>query len=144
MQDYSGNILAPTWQSWGLFKINTTCVLQISQSTIAHVQLHMYNCMAWHVDNLKIGHKEEQVVRNVIEQLEKEYGKLTDTAGDTYTYCNMNFIKDSKVIVDMKDYLKEAIAEFKIDYRKSINSPAAIYLFEVNNNQSKLDNKRKK
>ena len=104
----------------------------------------MFNCMAWHVDNLKTSHEEEQIVRNVIERLEKEYGKITVTTGYTHTYYNINFIKDSKVIVDMKDYLKEAIAGFKIDYRKSVNSPATIYFFEVNNNQSKLDDKRKK
>ena len=62
---------------------------------------------------------------------------MTVTTGDIHTYCGMNFIfKDSEVTIDMRDYLKEAIDEFKIDYKKTVNSPAAAYLFEVNENET--------
>ena len=46
----------------------------------------------WHVDDLKISHKKENVVRDIIKELEKEYGKMSITTGDTHTYCGMDLI----------------------------------------------------
>ena len=38
----------------------------------------------------------------------------------------------------MKEYLLEAIDEFKINYSKKASTPAAIHLFEVNDNKPML------
>ena len=113
---------------------------------VANKTINNNTCtIAWHVDDLKISHKEEKVVRDIIKQLEDEYGKMTVVTGDEHTNCGMNFVfRDSSVIINMKDYLKEAIEEFEIDYKKTVNSPAATYLFEVNENQTQLDDERKK
>ena len=48
--------------------------------------------VAWHVNDLKISHKDEKVVLQIIKLLESEYGTMTVTTGDAHTYCGMDFI----------------------------------------------------
>ena len=54
----------------------------------------------------------------------------------------LKFDEDT-VTIDMRDYLREVIAEFDIDYTKKVNTPAATYLFEVDDNKPKLDKEKK-
>ena len=101
--------------------------------------------IAWHVDDLKISHVDEAVVRQVITDLEGEYGKMTVTTGKVHTYCGMDLIfDDGELRVDMKDYLRDTIAEFPEDCSKTVTTPAAVYLFEVNEEQTKLDDEQRK
>ena len=66
--------LSTTLKSWG-FEINTYdwCVAN-----------KMINCkqitIAWHVDDLKISHVDPEVVTEIIEKLDRKYGK--DTRGN--------------------------------------------------------------
>ena len=101
--------------------------------------------VAWHVDDLKISHKSKTVVHDVINKLEEAYVKITINTGDEHTYCGMNLIyeQDGSVIIDMIDYLHETIAEFREDCSRAVNSPAAVHLFETNEQQKKLDLERK-
>ena len=101
--------------------------------------------VAWHVDDLKISHSDEKVVRQIIQQLEKEYGTMTVTTGKVHTYCGMDLIfDDGELKVDMRDYLRDTIAEFPEDCSKPVTTPAAVYLFEVTEDQTKLDEQKRK
>ena len=44
----------------------------------------------WHVDNLKISHKDPQEVTNMIAYLEFIYGDMTINGGRTRTYLGMD------------------------------------------------------
>ena len=95
--------------------------------------------VAWHVDDLKISHKNESVIRSVIEQLEGEYGKMSVTTGSVHHYCGMTLIFENKSLkIDMKEYLRDTVNEFPEDCTKP-TTPAATHLFEVNPDQDKLD-----
>ena len=66
--------------------------------------------VAWHVDDLKISHKSQEVVKEIIEQLEIEYGKMTVTTGNVHNYCGMTLIfEDESVKINMQEYLKDTI-----------------------------------
>ena len=69
---------------------------------------------------------------------------MSVTTGQVHNYCGMTLIFDNNSVkVDMKEYLKNTINEFPEDCSKTVTTPAAIHLFEVNNNQTKLDKKMK-
>ena len=100
--------------------------------------------VAWHVDDLKISHKNPKIVSKIIHELEEEYGKMTVTTGDVHTYCRMTLIfKNGTVTIDMRDYLLKAIAELDEDCTKKVNTPAAMHLFEVDEKKPKLDKNKK-
>ena len=113
---------------------------------VANKMIDGHQCtIAWHVDDLKISHKSDAVVQKVIKQLEDEYGKMTVTTGKIHTYCGMDLIFENKSLqVDMREYLKDVVSEFPEDCSKAVTTPAAVYLFEVDESQTKLDNERKK
>ena len=99
---------------------------------------------AWHVDDLKISHKSEKVVMDIINQLEDEYGKMSVTTEAIHNYCGMTLIFENKSVnVDMSEYLKDTVNEFPEDCNKIVTTPAAVNLFEINEKQEKLDNEKK-
>ena len=112
---------------------------------VANKQINGKTCtIAWHVDDLKISHEEKEVVSQTIKDLEKEYGKMSVTTGDVHTYCGMTLrFTNQTVIIDMKEYLLEAISEFDIDYSKKATTPAATYLFDIDDDKPKLDEDKK-
>ena len=65
--------------------------------------------VTWHVDDLMISHKKENVVRDIIKELEKEYGNMSVTTGNTHMYCGMDliFLKD-EVEIDMRNGLRSS------------------------------------
>ena len=83
--------MSKTLISWG-FKINpyNWCV---ANKTINSEQM----TIVWHVDNMKISHKDSQVVTNIIKKLDERYGKtasgqsvpLTVTRGKIHEYLGM-------------------------------------------------------
>ena len=66
----------------------------------------------WHVDDLKISHVSTNVVSDIIEMLQKEYGKvgtLSVTRGKVHEYIGMtlDFSDAGKIIVDMEKYANQ-------------------------------------
>ena len=101
--------------------------------------------ITWHVDDLEISHTNKDTVSKIIDKLEGQYGKMIVNIGNEYTYFGMNLINntDSSVTVDMANYFEEAINEFGKDCNRKINNSVAIHLFEMTDNQVKLDNDKK-
>ena len=52
--------------------------------------------------------------------------------------------KNKSVVVNMKEYLKEAMEELDIEYGRKVTMPAANHLFDVNEHQVKLGEDQKK
>ena len=72
---------------------------------------------SWHVDDLKISHKDSVVVNEVIASLSDEYGKveeMTVRRGKIHDYLGMtlDFSEEGKFIVNMKEYITEIPSEF--------------------------------
>ena len=45
--------------------------------------------IVWYVDDAKVSHSEETVVRSVISDIEKHFGKMEATYGNTHDYLGM-------------------------------------------------------
>jgi hypothetical protein len=91
------------------FKMNPydTCV---ANKTIEGKQC----TIVWYVDDTKISHVDNKVVSYVINKIEERFGEMTVTRGKEHLFLGMNidFHKDGTATIKMKDYIKEAIADF--------------------------------
>ena len=68
--------------------------------------------VTWHVDDLKISHKDEKEVTEFIKDLGEIYGnKLTVTRGKVHSYLGMHFAftKNGTVQVGMIPYSKKPL-----------------------------------
>eukprot|EP00957_Ditylum_brightwellii_P174168 13260128-Ditylum_brightwellii.AAC.1 len=72
----------------------------------------------------------------MLKWLELKYGKLRTTQGKVHEYLGMtlDFSKKGKVRVGMTDYIKEIIEDFPEAVNTSVTTPAAVHLFDVNEN----------
>jgi len=98
----------------------------------------------WHVDDLKISHVDPEVVTEVIDLLEREFGKeapLTKTRGHVHEYLGMtiDFSVTGKVKFSMIDYIKEMLDGLPEDMTGESVTPAADHLFTVNADAEKLN-----
>jgi hypothetical protein len=94
--------------------------------------------LVWHVDDHKISHLDPTVVTHVIDKLSEVFGKkapLTVNRGKNHEYLGMNldFSKEDKVVIRMRDYIQGILDEAPDDMSGTANSPAASHLFSVNN-----------
>jgi hypothetical protein len=103
----------------------------------------------WHVDDLKISHVDEAVNTELIKLLESEFGKeapLTITRGKVHDYLGMtlDYTEDGKVKIRMEDYVEKMLADLPEDADMDGESPtpAANHLFQVNDKQPKVDEKK--
>ena len=46
--------------------------------------------IAWHVDDNKVSHVSKEVVHEIMEMLEKHFGKFTKTEGKKHEYLGIN------------------------------------------------------
>ena len=98
----------------------------------------------WHVDDLKISHVDKQVVSEILNALNKEFGvetPLTVTRGTVHEYLGITveFHPDHSVSFDMRDFTESIIAEIPADLATGpCKTPAANHLFIVNPSATKL------
>ena len=96
-----------------------------------------------HVDDIKISHVEESVVRGVVDELSKTYGEMELRTGDVLEYCGItiDYSEKGSVKVSAKDYILEVIEEFPEEVGTFFKTPAARHLFDVDAGCEKLDEK---
>jgi hypothetical protein len=104
--------------------------------------------MLWHVDDLKASHMQQVVLEKFVEYLrgiydDKEIGMIKVNYGPRHEFHGMilDYCKHGKIIIDMKDYVKNMVNDFKYDINKIAKTLAADHLFKVNKNCSKLNKK---
>ena len=118
------------------FKINPY------DSCIANRIINQKQCtIAWYVDDKKISHVDKDVVTQVIQDLEKKYGKMSVTRGCRHKFLGMNlhFKNDHTVTVQMKDYLQESIDESGLNIMHEAAMPAKGILFDVDSESPLLE-----
>ena len=88
----------------------------------------------WHVDDLKISHRDGLEITKIIKRLRKIYGDIKVKRGKQHHYLGMelDFKNDGKVQVLIIQYVDEIIKNFPEKIGTSTTStPAAEYLFET-------------
>ena len=101
--------------------------------------------ICWHVDDLKIRHKDPGVVDQILETLTSIYGPLSVERGRQHTYLeiDLNYRVEGEIIVSIIPYMQEIVNEFPEDLSgKTAKTPAANHLFGVNPEPEFLDRKR--
>ena len=104
--------------------------------------------VAWHVDDLKLSHKDADVTTSVIDQLSAEFGTeapLTIRRGTVHDYLGMTFDFSTKgeVTIDHINYLRLVIAEMPPEMEGANATPAANHLFKVDPESPLLDDDRR-
>ena len=100
--------------------------------------------IGWHVDDIKISHKNQQVVNKILEAMNSEYGKetpLTITHGPMHEYLGMkiDFSQAGEVKFSMPQYIDGLVEEIPADLSSGVaTTPAANHLFQVNPEAAKL------
>eukprot|EP00957_Ditylum_brightwellii_P212308 15367176-Ditylum_brightwellii.AAC.4 len=97
--------------------------------------------MCWHVDDLKISHKDNKEVTRMLRWLESKYCNLCTTREKVHEYFGMtlDFSKSGKVKVIMSEYLKEIIEDFPEVIQGTVTSSASAHLFNVDEKGKLLD-----
>ena len=100
--------------------------------------------VVWYVDDNKISHVDPKVVDKVIDDIEKQFGKMTVTRGKKHTFVGMDitFTPNNRVNIIMKDYITECFTVFAEDLTKGAATPATRHLFEINENSLKLNEEK--
>jgi hypothetical protein len=109
---------------------------------VANKMVDGHQCtIVWHVDDLKISHKSPDVVTNVIDLLQDEFGEITPVTavrGKVHDYLGMelDFRVKGKVSVNMCAYLEAMFEELPQHMRGRANTPAANHLFQTREDDS--------
>ena len=91
--------------------------------------------VCWHVDDLKVSHKDENAVTALTTDLEELYGpKTTICRGKVHEYLGMDIdwaTEPGTMIVSTINYLHKVIEEFPEAIKGTKTSPAGDHLFSV-------------
>ena len=116
-------------------------VLNPYDKCVANKDIEGSQCtVLWYVDDNKISHKNPRVVTSILSKIEKRFGKLTITRGKQHTFLGMDidFVKDSKVKIGMKQYVLECIEAYELKNKDMAASPARSDLFMIDEKSSRL------
>ena len=102
----------------------------------------------FHVDDLKISHRSNSLLKNTLDQLSKRYGKIKDL---TVSYgkdheligVTFDFSEGGKLKVKMDDYVEEILEsadQLLLDKRRDqVKPPAGTALFDIDESAASLD-----
>ena len=105
--------------------------------------------VAWHVDDLKVSHEDENALDEFIGMMEEEFGQetpLTIARGPIHEYLGMtlDFTEKGRVVVKMSNYIKNMLMDALASIDGHAAAPAATHLFKINTDNPKLLCKEKK
>jgi len=111
---------------------------------VANADIDGSQCtICWYVDDNKISHKAKKVVDQVIAEIEKRYGKMSQTRGSEHEFLEMVIkFEGGKLEIDMSKHVLKAIETFLEPITRSAVTPARHYLFEVREGAKELDAER--
>ena len=125
-------------QEWGF-------ILNPYDSCVANKYVNGQQCtITWHVDDLKISHVEEDVVRSVIQKIHKEFGQHSDLSmhiGKRHDYLGMilDFNSPGVLEIDMSDYIQVILQDTPSNLRGTSMVPAAKHLFTTRHDAPKIN-----
>jgi hypothetical protein len=82
-----------------------------------------------------------EVERSIHTIKERGFGEITVTRGKEHLFLGMNidFHKDGTATIKMKDYIKEAIADFGESITREATTPAKKTLFEIDESREMVE-----
>jgi hypothetical protein len=101
----------------------------------------------FHVDDLKISHKDQDVLDSILNDLDVKFGTkkkaLTASIGLIHNYLGItiNFNERNKMKFTMFDYLKDILSEIPSDMEGIVRTPAQDDLFTINESSPLLNEK---
>ena len=100
--------------------------------------------VTWHVDDLKVSHRDEKVVSSFVKWLGSVYGNLRTTRGKKHDYLGMDldYLVKGKVKLGMVKYVQDTIKDFPELIVATAATPAAAHLFEVRDECNNLEEER--
>jgi hypothetical protein len=133
------------WENLSKFLISELgFALNPYDSCVANKTIEGSQCtILWHVDDHKVSHASEKVIDQIIDKLEERYGQeapLSITRGKVHDYLGMtiDFSVEGKVQFRMDDYIERLLEDCPEDMDGTAVTPAAHYLFQVNENNPEL------
>ena len=65
----------------------------------------------WYVDDIKVSHSDPNVVKDIMQRIDKRFGGLTYDISNNHNYLGMNltYNETKTVTIDMSAYIKEVI-----------------------------------
>ena len=113
---------------------------------VANKVINGHQCtIVWYVDDVKVSHKDKKVVHGFICDIEGHFGEMKVNDSSSFDYLGMNITvnkKESKLMIEMKNQIKEAIEAFGEHFTETVTSPTAKHLFQVDDNCPLLDEKQ--
>ena len=105
--------------------------------------------VAWHVDELKVSHEEDNILDEFIGMMEEEFVQetpLTIKRGPIQEYLGMtlDFTERGRVVVKMSNYIKNMLKDTPASMDGHATTPAVTHLFKINMDNPKLLCKEKK
>ena len=97
--------------------------------------------MLWHVDDMKVSHKNKEEVTKFIEYMKEIYGEEMPVARgkkNTYVGMGLNYSSPGEVILSIYSYITEAIDKLPEEMMKTMKTPAGNHLFKVDDACEKL------
>jgi hypothetical protein len=116
-------------------------VLNEYNPCVANMTINGKQCtIAWYVDDNQISHADPKVDTQIIRKIEERFGKMTVTRGKDHVFLGMNitYNDDGTASIKMKDYLKEAAADFGDHIVKLAATLAKRDLFDINDDSPAL------
>jgi hypothetical protein len=134
--------LSAALESWG-FDINPY------DPCVANKIINGKQCtIVWHVDDLFMSHESYDVLTDVINQIDSEFGEgsslgypLTVNREKTHDYLGMllDFSEDGKVKINMQRYVKDILSDMPEFFIGTATTPATNNLFVIRKDATKLD-----
>ena len=124
-------------QEWGF-------TLNAYDSCVANKYVDGQQCtITWHVDDLKISHVDEQVVRSIIQKIQDTFGQhseLSMNIGKRHDYLGMilDFTTPGILEIDMSDYIQVILQDTPANLRGTSMVPAAKHLFTTRPDAPKI------
>ena len=124
-------------QEWGF-------TLNAYDSCVANKYMDGQQCtITWHVDDLKISHVDEQVVRSIIQKIQDTFGQYSELSmhiGKRHDYLGMilDFTTPGILEVDMSDYIQVILQDTPANLRGMSMVTAAKHLFTTHPDAPKI------
>ena len=124
-------------QEWGF-------TLNAYDSCVANKYVDGQQCtITWHVDDLKISHVDEQVVRSIIQKIQDTFGQHSELSmhiGKRHDYLGMilDFTTPGILEIDMSDYIQVILQDTPANLQGTSMVPAAKHLFTTRPDAPKI------
>ena len=124
-------------QEWG-------CTMNPYDSCVANKDIDGQQCtITWHVDDLKIFHIDEQVVRLIIQKIQDNFGQHSELSmhiGKRHDYLGMilDFTTPGILEIDISDYIQVILQDTPTNLQGTSVVPAAKHLFTTRADAPKI------